>query len=177
MNIAIQEFRNLAVSEMRAIGELVHYSLRTPYAEMAKGFTAMLVDEARHAYSLFEAVALLGGEISPLSAGTDQSSAELDQEVFSDVRLARFLGRIAHVESELPAVMSKTLALVEDPELHHGLQSRLSYVARDEDRHRLWAEKQLEMLLSGANRKEVKEALASVDQSCTKTEWRYAYCR
>lgn len=167
MSVAVKEFRNLAVPERRAVGEIAHYALRTPYPDMARGFAQMMADEARHVQTLVEAVELLGGEMEPVS-GEEAVALDLQAEI-TDGELARFLGQIAHVEADLPELMASTLATVEDDQLQVELAKRISGIAADESRHREWAAAEIKSLLAGPTSDEVQKALESVDRSPTQT--------
>lgn len=173
---ALAELNDLAVSEVRAIAEIAICMLRVNDLELQRGFAAMLVDESRHARSLIEAVEMLGGTVT--------AKLPSDVPVFKDVgasmsleSIARFLGRIAHVESELPALMRRVVGEIRDPELADDVRRRLGYVSRDEERHRVWATDQIERLRRHDTTGVVQVAIDGIDRSPIVGNWVYASCR
>lgn len=178
MEQALQHLKNLAVSEIRAVGEIANFALRTQDPEVILGFMMMLADEARHSKTLVETVQNLGGSIDPLPP---EELALLNQGLSdgpaTDLELARFLGRIAQVEEDLPRLMKRVVAEIDDPALRETVAGRLSYIAQDETRHSRWASEQLDRLVEGEHGEAVREALSTMPGESTGTRWRYAYCR
>lgn len=173
----LQDLRNLGISEMRAVAELAVCTLRVDDSELQQGFAAMLVDETRHAHSLIEAVALLGGKLGSVDPGEIPFANEDLSTKMNVASTVRFLGRIAEIEGELPNIMRRVLDDIGDPTVQRELGSRLGYIARDEEKHRVWAREQLDRMTNGQDGDIVREALASVAQGEIGTMWRYANCR
>ena len=171
---AVRDLTNLAVSEIHAVKRIAHYALGVADPEIAKGFIAMLSDESRHARLLIEAVELFGEGLEPLPLEEIHPSIEeVDHGQITDVRLARFLARSAHVESQLPNLTARIINEIENPQLKAEIIRRLEDMAEDEERHRAWAEDQLCRLVDGENSETIKEALTTVDRSRTKSIWKY----
>jgi len=170
----VRELTNLAVSEIHAVKRIAGYSLGVADPEVAKGFIAMLSDESRHAHLLIEAVELFREGLEPLPLEEIHSSIEeVDPGPITDVRLARFLARSAHVESELPDLTAGIINEIEDPQLKAEIIQLLGEIANDEERHRAWSEEQLCRLFSGENSETIKEALTTVEREKTKSIWKY----
>ena len=166
LNVA-NELRTLAVSEIRAISEIATLCLRTPDAQLVRGFLDMLVDEARHARSLLSAAEDLTcpAQGPLLDDGTNEPP--------DATALAKFLAGIAHVEAELPGLTDRILDGIPDTLKKETIRARLQYIPRDEARHHAWADAELRRILAGHDPVNV---LATVNRAPISTDWHYEGC-
>jgi len=172
---ALKQLQNLAISELHAIPELAAFALRVADPELKKGFTAMLADEARHAKSLLEAVELLGGHLDPLPSDDALLSDPMFRGGVTSDDLARFLGRIAHVESQLSSLSQRVVEGIERAELKSEVARFLAYIAKDEERHSAWAREQLDRLFSGGEADSLRAIVAAVSSDEITSLW--GYCK